>query len=88
MASNTKPIFIAHFLNAGLHKSEKCNLTCFKGILGPKCAYMPSYPGPVRLSCPSQTPRLQYTTQGKFYPLARKMNSKYIIKDFDCQGVA
>ena len=88
MVSNTRQIFIAHFLNVGLHKSEKCNLTCFKGILGPKCAYMPSYPAPGRLSCPSWTCRLQYTSQGKPYPLARKRNSKYIVKDFDCQGVA
>ena len=72
MVSTTKQIFIAHFLNASLHKSEKRNLTCFKGILGPKCAYMPSYPAPGRLSCPSRTPRLQYTSQGKPYPLARK----------------
>ena len=30
MVSNTKQIFIAHFLNAGLHKSEKCNLSASK----------------------------------------------------------
>lgn len=52
MVSNTKQIFIAHFLNAGLHKSEKCNLTCFKGILGSKCAYMPSYPALVDYPAP------------------------------------